>query len=168
MGSVNTRVVRRSNSLLAEDGKAYGPNFIYNEFGSSKSFSYCIIFLIVIVLLFLSAVIPCTRFILRKFVPQPGEGPSEKERAKNVFRTTHIAQTTPLPSAKPIKVVGIVSGGDPGYTETAKMLCESGLTLALQRQSLPRHGGVLTPSAAFGSILVENLSKAGLTFRINE
>jgi len=100
MGSVNTRVVRRSNSLLAEDGKAYGPNFIYNEFGSSKSFSYCIIFLIVIVLLFLSAVIPCTRFILRKFVPQPGEGPSEKERAKKRFQNNSYCANNPITFCK--------------------------------------------------------------------
>lgn len=35
------------------------------------------------------------------------------------------------------QVVGLISGGDPGYNETAKFIAESGLALALQRNELP-------------------------------
>jgi saccharopine dehydrogenase (NAD+, L-glutamate forming) len=59
-----------------------------------------------------------------------------------------------------------VRGGDPGYTETAKMLAESALCLAVDRDALPRAGGVLTPAAAFGDRLIERLRAAGMDFRV--
>jgi saccharopine dehydrogenase (NAD+, L-glutamate forming) len=57
-----------------------------------------------------------------------------------------------------------VSGGDPGYGETAKMLAESALCLAFDK--LPRLGGVLTPAQAMGSALLERLQLAGIRFEV--
>jgi len=57
-----------------------------------------------------------------------------------------------------------VAGGDPGYDETAKMLAESALSLALD--DLPRTSGQVTTAVAMGDALIDRLSKAGLTFRV--
>jgi short subunit dehydrogenase-like uncharacterized protein len=57
-----------------------------------------------------------------------------------------------------------VSGGDPGYGETAKMLAESALSLALDE--LPKTSGQVTPVVAMGDALLERLVAAGITFRV--
>ena len=62
------------------------------------------------------------------------QGPSAEARAKGYFRYNVIGTTASVP---PKQVYGIVSGGDPGYTDTAKMLSESGIALALNRDELP-------------------------------
>ena len=51
---------------------------------------------------------------------------------------------------------------DPGYGETAKMLGESAVCLALDE--LDSEGGILTPATAMGMRLVERLREAGMTF----
>jgi short subunit dehydrogenase-like uncharacterized protein len=59
-----------------------------------------------------------------------------------------------------------VSGGDPGYTETAKMLAESALCMA--RDDLPTTSGQVTTAQAMGATLIARLQAAGLTFRLLE
>ena len=53
------------------------------------------------------------------------------------------------------RVVTEVSGGDPGYTETSKMLAESALCLA--HDELPDSSGQLTPAVAMGQPLIDRL-----------
>jgi short subunit dehydrogenase-like uncharacterized protein len=58
-----------------------------------------------------------------------------------------------------------VSGGDPGYGETAKMLAESALCLAFDRNQLPEHVGIVTPASGMGQPLIDRLTRAGIVFR---
>ena len=51
--------------------------------------------------------------------------------------------------------------GDPGNRVTVKCLCESALSLALDR--LPDRTGVLTPSTGIGDALVNRLRARGMT-----
>ena len=53
--------------------------------------------------------------------------------------------------------------GDPGYQATSMMLGETALCLALDRDRLPDHAGVLTPATAMGTILAGRLKAAGHT-----
>jgi saccharopine dehydrogenase (NAD+, L-glutamate forming) len=55
-----------------------------------------------------------------------------------------------------------VSGGDPGYTETAKMLAESALCLAFDDN--PPTSGQVTTAQAMGDALLARLQKAGMRF----
>ena len=57
-----------------------------------------------------------------------------------------------------------VSGGDPGYGETAKMLAESALCLAFDK-NLPEHYSVVTPGASMSVALIDRLNNAGIRFR---
>jgi short subunit dehydrogenase-like uncharacterized protein len=59
-----------------------------------------------------------------------------------------------------------VSGGDPGYGETSKMLGESAMCLAFD--SLPARSGQLTPAVAMGATLTDRLQRAGIKFRVLE
>jgi short subunit dehydrogenase-like uncharacterized protein len=100
-----------------------------------------------------------TRALLLK-VRQPGEGPSAEQRHKSWFEVTMIG------TAGPAKATITVGGGDPGYTETAKMISESALCLALDRDKLPNRYGVLTTASAMGPVLRERLKKAGIRFDV--
>ena len=63
--------------------------------------------------------------------------PSATTRAKGWFRVTFLGEG----GGKRVRCE--VSGGDPGYGETSKMLAESALCLALDK--LPKTAGVITP-----------------------
>ena len=59
-----------------------------------------------------------------------------------------------------------VSGGDPGYGETAKMLAESALCLAFDDN--PATAGQVTTAQAMGEHLLARLQAAGMTFEVRE
>jgi short subunit dehydrogenase-like uncharacterized protein len=92
-------------------------------------------------------------------VRDPGEGPSEEERAKGRFSVTMVAE------GGGERIVCEVRGGDPGYGDTAKMLAESALCLALDRAKLPAFTGIITPAMAMGEALLQRLQAAGMTFQ---
>jgi short subunit dehydrogenase-like uncharacterized protein len=100
-----------------------------------------------------------TRNLLLK-LKNPGDGPSPEQRAKSWFRVRLIGQG----GGK--RVVTEVSGGDPGYGETSKMLAESALCLA--HDELPRRAGQLTPAVAMGDSLIKRLQAAGINFTVVE
>ncbi len=89
---------------------------------------------------------------------QPGDGPSPERRAKSWFKVTFIGESAGQ------RVVTSVSGGDPGYGETSKMLAESGLCLAFDK--LPAKAGQLTTAVAMGDALIKRLQKAGIQFKV--
>jgi short subunit dehydrogenase-like uncharacterized protein len=62
------------------------------------------------------------------------------------------------------KVRTKVSGGDPGYTETAKMLGESALCLAFDDN--PATAGQVTTATAMGQNLIDRLVAAGMRFEV--
>jgi len=57
--------------------------------------------------------------------------------------------------------------GADGYFETARVAVEVALTLRFDREKLPFKGGVLTPSAAGGTSLVERLVASGVKLEVD-
>jgi len=53
---------------------------------------------------------------------------------------------------------------DPGYKDTARMVIEAALALSLDRDKISVPGGVYTPAACQGEILLDRLVKTGTTF----
>jgi saccharopine dehydrogenase (NAD+, L-glutamate forming) len=98
-----------------------------------------------------------TRNLLLK-IRDPGEGPTPEQRARAWFKVTMRA------TADGQRVRTEVSGGDPGYGETSKMLSEAALCLAHDR--LPDRAGQLTPAVAMGEALLERLQRAGIKFEV--
>jgi short subunit dehydrogenase-like uncharacterized protein len=168
MAAINTRVVRRSNALL---GYAYGDRFRYRESMSLPAGPKGALAAAAVtggLTGFLAAAaLPPTRKLLARALPAPGEGPSKEKRDAGYFRVRIVASTDPRDTPAPARVRGLVEGtSDPGYGETAKMLSESALCLALDREQLDSPGGVLTPASCLGMRLVERLRSAGMTFRV--
>jgi short subunit dehydrogenase-like uncharacterized protein len=161
MASFNTRIVRRSNFVL--DG-AYGDSFRYGEsmrVGKNAFTSRIAAGGIAVALgaFFGGMSLKPTRRVLDRILPKPGEGPDEESRERGHF--THKTFTTTTTGKR--YVATVAAQGDPGYKATAMMLGEAALTLALDRDKLPNHHGVLTPASAMGDALSDRLRAAGMT-----
>jgi short subunit dehydrogenase-like uncharacterized protein len=161
MASFNTRIVRRSNAL---QGWAYGRSFRYREVtgvgnGPLAPVKAAGLAGGMLALAGGLAVKP-SRMVLDRVLPDPGEGPSEEARNNGFFRMEIHART---PGGAHYRA-RVAAKGDPGYAATAVMMGESALCLALDRERLPARAGVLTPATAMGTVLVDRLRAAGMTF----
>jgi short subunit dehydrogenase-like uncharacterized protein len=107
------------------------------------------------------------RRILKRLLPKPGEGPSEKVMNQGFFECELIGT-----DKNGGRVRGVMKGqGDAGNRITVKCLCESAFLLADLAASNTAvkpfaGGGVLTPVTGLGEGLVARLAKAGITFAI--
>jgi len=113
------------------------------------------------------AQIPPARDLLLK-LKSSGEGPSEEQRAKSWFRVRFAARAGgdggDGDGGEGEHLQTQVSGGDPGYGDTSKMLAESALCLA--HDDLPERAGQLTPAVAMGPALRRRLEAAGIEFKV--
>ncbi|MCU0764773.1 MAG: saccharopine dehydrogenase NADP-binding domain-containing protein [Burkholderiaceae bacterium] len=166
MGPINTRVVRRSAALYAAWGEPYGPHFRYQEYtryGGSLAHAKAALVTGLMSGYDRAMSQPALRALLKNLLPKPGSGPSEATMAGGWFVTEVLAHAADGRAAR----VRIAFAGDPGNRATLRLLCESGLCLALDGGRLPggaARGGVLTPATALGEALVPRLRAAG--FRI--
>jgi short subunit dehydrogenase-like uncharacterized protein len=106
------------------------------------------------------------RRLIRRLLPKPGEGPSEKVMNSGFFKCEFIGV-----AKSGARVRGVFKGqGDAGNRITVKCLCESAFVLALSAAdplgAKPGNGGVLTPVTGLGEGLVPRLAGAGITFEL--
>jgi short subunit dehydrogenase-like uncharacterized protein len=153
--TIDPLVVLRSARAL----ERYGPDFSYSHYFVSKRLLTLAEIAVGGGAAIALAQLPPTRNALLKLVPA-GEGPSPERRERSWFRVRFVGEGGGR------RVLTEVSGGDPGYTETAKMLAESALSLA--QDDLPERSGQLTPAAAMGEHLQRRLEAAGIRFRVLE
>ena len=99
-----------------------------------------------------------TRGLLERVVPARGEGPDEATRQRSSFSVTFLGR------GGDTAVTTRVSGGDPGYDETARMLGEAALSLALDDG--PEEAGVLTPAVGLGRPYLDRLMAHGPRFEV--
>ncbi len=151
--TIDPMIVLRSAASLDR----YGPDFKYGHYMTARRLFTIAGLGALVAILFVLAQIPPLRKLLLRFL-SPGEGPSEELRAKSWFRVRFIGEG----GGK--RVVTEISGGDPGYTETAKMLAESGL--ALVESNGNGDSGQMTPVSAIGDALLERLQAAGIELRV--
>ncbi|WP_194921822.1 saccharopine dehydrogenase family protein [Catenulispora rubra] len=152
---IDTQIALRSAAALPE----YGPDFRYGHFAAVRRLPIALGALSLVAGLAVAAQVKPLRQAVGKVV-KPGQGPDEARRAASWFTLRLRAE------AGGRTLVTEVSGGDPGYGETAKMLAESALCLAFD--DLPPTAGQQTTATAMGEALIERLSRAGITFRTLE
>ncbi len=150
--TVDPQIVANSAVLLEE----YGPDFRYSHYAAVKRLPMVAGGIAGVGLLAVAAQIPPARNALLSKI-KAGDGPSEQRRAKSWFKVRFVGEG----GGK--RVVTEVAGGDPGYDETAKMLSECALSLAVD--TLPKTSGQVTTAAAMGPALRRRLVAAGMTFR---
>lgn len=151
--TIDPQVVLRSAAALDR----YGPDFTYGHYAPVKNPLVAVGGVAAIAgVLAASQIGPLRRRMVG--MRPPGTGPSEQQRAKAWFKVTFLGDGGGR------HVVTTVSGGDPGYTETAKMLAEAAMCLA--QDELPVTAGQVTTAAAMGPALRERLQRAGMRFEV--
>lgn len=151
--TIDPQVVRRSAAARPE----YGPDFRYRHFAAIRRLPTLLAGAAGIAAVTVLVKLPPTRRWLFGRL-SPGQGPSPERRARSWFQLRFLAES----GGQQVRTE--VAGGDPGYDETAKMLAESALCLALD--DLPPTTGQVTPVTAMGDALLERLQRAGITFRV--
>ncbi|MFI2369294.1 saccharopine dehydrogenase family protein [Streptomyces sp. NPDC018833] len=152
--TIDGQIVARSARAL----ERYGPDFRYHHYAAVRSLPMALGGPAAVATGFALAQIPSARrWLMNRYAP--GDGPSAHRRAKSWFSIRFVGEGGGR------RVFTEVSGGDPGYDETAKMLAESALCLAFD--DLPGvGGGQLTTAVAMGGALVSRLDSAGIVFRV--
>ncbi len=151
--TIDPFVVARSGAVL----ERYGPDFRYSHYAGLKTLRYLVGGVAGAGGMLLAAQVPPVRKALLNRVKQ-GEGPSEARREKSWFTVDFVGESAGT------TIHTRVSGGDPGYTETAKMLAEAALCLAFDDN--PTTSGQVTTAVAMGEHLTQRLIDAGIAFDV--
>jgi short subunit dehydrogenase-like uncharacterized protein len=146
-------VVARSGAALP----AYGPKFRYSHYAGTKTLRYAAGGAAGLGSMVAAAQVKPLRNLLLGRVAQ-GDGPDESRRARSWFTVDFVG------TGSGRRVHTRVSGGDPGYDETAKMLAESALCLAFDDN--PETAGQVTTAQAMGDALTGRLIRAGIRFEV--
>jgi short subunit dehydrogenase-like uncharacterized protein len=153
MPTIDPFVVARSGAALT----SYGPKFRYSHYAGTKTLRYAAGGAAGVGAMALSAQVKPLRSLLLGRIKQ-GDGPDESKRRKSWFTVDFVGEGDGR------TVHTRVSGGDPGYGETAKMLAESALCLAFDDN--PTTAGQVTTAQAMGDNLLARLQAAGITFEV--
>ncbi|MEU8002419.1 saccharopine dehydrogenase NADP-binding domain-containing protein [Catellatospora sp. NPDC049111] len=153
--TVDPQIVGRSAAAL----ERYGPDFAYTHSAAVRRLPVALAGIAGAAVLFVLAQLgPVRRWLMRRL--PSGQGPSPEQRARNWFSARFVGEGGGR------RVVTEVSGGDPGYGETAKMLAESALCLAFD--ALPPTSGQVTTAVAMGDALAARLVEAGLRIKVEQ
>jgi saccharopine dehydrogenase (NAD+, L-glutamate forming) len=151
--TIDPMIVARSGAAIP----SYGPDFRYSHYAGTKTLRYAVGGASTVAALGLAAQVPPLRRALLGRIKQ-GEGPDAGRRARSWFTVDFVGEG----GGQCVRTR--VSGGDPGYDETAKMLAESALCLAFD--SNPDVAGQVTTAQAMGDSLTARLRAAGLRFEV--
>ncbi|MCX4528979.1 MULTISPECIES: trans-acting enoyl reductase family protein [unclassified Streptomyces] len=151
--ALDPRIVARSAAALDR----YGPDFRYRHYASVQHLPIALGGTAALgATAALAQLPPARRWLMSRW--ESGRGPDAARRARSWFTVRFVG------TGGGRRVFTEVSGGDPGYGETAKMLAESALCLAYD--TLPDRAGQLTTAVAMGDALLDRLQKAGIRFRV--
>ena len=153
MPTIDPQVVVHSARQLPR----YGPDFVYSHYWAGNSPLAAAGMVAGAAALFTVAQVPAARRALKRFRPS-GSGPSPEQREQSWFKVRLFGE------GDGVKVQVVVSGGDPGYTETSKMIGEAALSLAYD--DLPPSSGQVTTASSMGSALRTRLQSAGIQFDV--
>jgi len=151
--TIDPQIILRSARAL----ERYGPDFSYGHFAAVKHLPVAAGGVAGVGALFALAQVPPARRVLLGRL-QPGEGPTEAKRAKGWFKVRFVGEGGGR------RVITEVSGGDPGYGDTAKMLAQAASCLA--HDDLPQTAGQVTTAQAMGDALIARVRTAGIRFEV--
>ena len=151
--TIDPEIVQRSGRARAD----YGPDFTYSHYagvrravtvlGAAAGFTAALV----------AVQVPAARRAIGNRIPQ-GDGPSQQRRDRTWFTVDFVGEG----GGRTVHTQ--VRGGDPGYTETAKMLSEAAMSLAFDDN--PPTSGQVTTATAMGENLLRRLASAGIDFTV--
>ena len=150
MATINTKNVHRTNFLL---NHAFGHDFIYDEMlftGPGEKGEAA------------AKAVAADRSMASSDL-KPGDGPTKEERDNGSYDVLFAGTG----KKGEILKASVKGDRDPGYGSTSKMIAESAVCLLLNPEAAS--GGIWTPGAALGDLLIKRLEKnAGLTFTLEK
>lgn len=163
MEAINTRIVHRSNSLL---GQPWGQDFLYDEAvmtgNDDKGKSRAKRTALGQSMMMVGFAIPPTRWLMSRFLPKPGEGPSPEMQRTGFFDLVFVGHTA---DNKTVRTT-LYGERDPGYGATGRMLAQAALCLRDDVSREDKPGGFWTPASAMAAQLIPRLEQhAGLSFK---
>lgn len=153
MGPVNTRVVRRSASLMN-----YGDGFTYQEWMKMTSGLKAKLTLGALGIFNSGLKSRWGRHLIRLLSPRPGRGPSETAIREGYVKVHFLHRIDGLVRDS----ITLSVSGDPGNKVTCESVCEAALALIANEQVVS--GGVLTPMSALGNALWKRLNDRGWSY----
>lgn len=150
MATINTKNVHRTNFLL---NHAFGHDFVYDEMlftGPGEKGEAA------------AKAVAADRSMANSDL-KPGDGPSKEERETGSYDVLFAGTT----KHGEILKASVKGDRDPGYGSTSKMIAESAICLLLNPEAAS--GGIWTPGAALGELLISRLQQnAGLSFALED
>ncbi len=154
--TIDPLVVRRSAAALPE----YGPDFSYSHYAGIRRLRNVVVGVAAVAAVAGAAQLPPARAWLGGRLAA-GSGPDQRRRDRSWF-TVDVAG-----EGGGHRATTRVAGGDPGYSETAKMLAETALSLAFDTDN-PLTAGQVTTAVAAGDNLVARLVRAGMEMAVQD
>lgn len=150
--TVDPQVITRSARALPR----YGPEFTYGHYAAMPLPVAAGLGAGIGAVAALAQVPPARALLLK--ARAPGSGPSAERIERGWFEVRFVGEGGGR------RVVTRVRGGDPGYGDTAKMLGQAALCLALD--DLPETAGQVTTAQAMGDALLARLQAVGISFEV--
>ena len=148
MATINTKNVHRTNFLL---NHAFGKDFVYDEMlltGPGEQGEA------------VAKAVAVDKSMAKSDL-QPGDGPSKEERDNGSFDVLFAGSN----DQGGLILASVQGDKDPGYGSTSKMIAETAVCLLKNPDAAS--GGIWTPGAALGQLLITRLQdNAGLTFKL--
>lgn len=159
-GTPNTAIVQRSWGLL-DGGDLYGSNFNYEEYMRVSSGVIGVGVHFAITLFPLALSIAPVRWLLKKLVYAPGEGPEREMADKDILEYRAIG-TAEQDTTHPKKAMARFRYEGGVYYFTGLLLAEAAMVILQDEDEIIKKfgGGVLTPST-LGQPYIDRLCDAG-------
>ncbi|KAI9845256.1 MAG: hypothetical protein M1837_005012 [Sclerophora amabilis] len=157
----NRSVVHRTWGLMG-NGSVYGPRFHYFEYAKASNFITASLAYLSSILLLIGLALSPVRWLLKKFVYAPGQGPDVESERKGFigYRAIGVADQT---STTPARALSEFEYRGSPYEMTGTLVSEAAITI-LREETLAKKlgGGLLTP-ATLGQPYVDRLANVGIS-----
>ncbi|EEP80038.1 predicted protein [Uncinocarpus reesii 1704] len=161
----DTAIVHRSSSLMPN---LYDRNFHFQEFAKVRNVFIGFAVHMGLGLIAISLMLPPIRWLARKLLPEPGQGPKKQDTLADHVEYRGIATADPAePGKKPIRLSGKLSYQGPAYPMTGMLLAESAMVLITSKKvGKDIKGGYLTP-ATLGEEYITRIERCGVEIEMH-
>ena len=158
--STNRAIVHRTWGLL-DEGNFYGQNFQYSEYLSVRNSFIGIAAHFAVAFAMIAMSLPPVRWLLKKFVYQPGQGQSKEIASRDYIE--YRAISTPDSQASRQAFAKLRWNGSL-YSLTGVLLAEAAIVILRDKSIAKRLGGGFFTPAMLGQPFIDRLKAAGMIF----
>lgn len=158
----NVAIVYRSWGLL-DRGDFYGQNFKYNEYMRVRNAFIGVALHCAITFGMLALAIRPVRWLLKKLVIAPGQGPTREAAAKDTLELRSVA-TADQDGPNPKRAFARMRWEGGIYYLTGVFLAEAAIVILRDDTTAKESGGGILTPAMLGQPFIDRLRKAGLKF----